>query len=122
MAASRRSWRGCRNIKRQRFRPDGVYRLWLPPAKSGGILLGLAAPTDAVFPGVWLALWGVFTLFMFFGTLKASCALQFIFASLTRLLALLAVGNISGSERILTLAVSKALFAARARFIWRWRK
>ena len=62
--------------------------------------LGLAAPTDAVFLGVWLALWGIFTLFMFFGTLQANRALQFVFASLT----LLATGNISGSERILTLA------------------
>lgn len=66
--------------------------------------LGLAALTDAVFLGVWLALWGIFTLFMFFGTLQANRALQFVFASLTLLFALLAVGNITGSESILKLA------------------
>ena len=38
-------------------------------------------------------LWGVFTLFMFFGTLKANRALQFVFLSLTVLFALLAIGH-----------------------------
>ncbi|MBV4368959.1 acetate uptake transporter [Erwinia sp. BNK-24-b] len=73
-----------------------------------GILLlpqmGLAEKTDAVFLGVWLALWGVFTLFMFFGTLKANRALQFVFASLTLLFALLAIGNITGEKSVLTVA------------------
>jgi succinate-acetate transporter protein len=73
-----------------------------------GILLlpgmGLAEPTDAVFLGVYLALWGVFTLFMFFGTLRANRALQFVFASLTLLFALLAIGNIIGSKALLTFA------------------
>lgn len=66
--------------------------------------LGLAAPTDAVLLGVWLALWGIFTLFMFFGTLRASRALQFVFASLTLLFALLAFGNIAGSQAVLIFA------------------
>ncbi|WP_380184574.1 acetate uptake transporter [Kalamiella sp. sgz302252] len=73
-----------------------------------GVLLlpqmGLAMPTDAVFLGIWLALWGIFTLFMFFGTLKASRALQFVFASLTVLFALLAIGNITGNEAVLAFA------------------
>ncbi|WP_431223797.1 acetate uptake transporter [Serratia sp. L9] len=73
-----------------------------------GILLlprmGLAEPTDATVLGVYLALWGVFTLFMFFGTLRANRALQFVFASLTLLFALLAVGNITGNHAILTFA------------------
>ncbi|MGL4544740.1 MAG: acetate uptake transporter [Plesiomonas sp.] len=73
-----------------------------------GILLlprmGLAEPTDANFLGVYLALWGLFTLFMFFGTLRANRALQFVFASLTLLFALLAVGNITGNHTILTFA------------------
>ncbi|MGQ3906008.1 acetate uptake transporter [Mixta calida] len=73
-----------------------------------GVLLlpamGLAEPTSAVFLGVWLALWGVFTLFMFFGTLRANRALQFVFASLTVLFALLAIGNITGNKALLTFA------------------
>lgn len=66
--------------------------------------LGLAEPTDTTVLGVYLALWGVFTLFMFFGTLCANRALQFIFASLTLLFALLATGNITGHHALLTFA------------------
>lgn len=46
----------------------------------------------------------MFTLFMFFGTLKANRALQFVFLSLTVLFALLAVGNIAGNEAIIHVA------------------
>ncbi|KGT88425.1 hypothetical protein NG99_21975 [Erwinia typographi] len=73
-----------------------------------GILLlpamGLASATDPLVLGIWLALWGVFTLFMFFGTLRANRALQFVFASLTVLFALLAFGNLTGRAGVLTLA------------------
>lgn len=41
----------------------------------------------------YLFLWGVFTLVMFFGTLKANRALQFVFMSLTILFFLLALGD-----------------------------
>jgi len=45
------------------------------------------------FLGWYLFLWGVFTAFMFIGTLKANKALQFVFASLTVLFWLLAAGH-----------------------------
>lgn len=41
--------------------------------------MGLADATDAQFLGVYLGLWGIFTLFMFIGTLPANRALQFCF-------------------------------------------
>lgn len=41
---------------------------------------------------------------MFFGTLKAARALQFVFLSLTVLFALLAVGNITGNEATIHIA------------------
>lgn len=66
--------------------------------------MGLAEASDAQFLGVFLGLWGVFTLFMFFGTLCANRALQFVFASLTLLFALLAIGNFTGNHGLLTLA------------------
>ncbi|MGV8611440.1 acetate uptake transporter, partial [Pseudomonas aeruginosa] len=53
---------------------------------------------------IYLALWGIFTLFMFFGTLGANPVLQFLFASLTLLFALLAVRNITGNHALLTFA------------------
>ncbi|WP_291969440.1 acetate uptake transporter [Candidatus Symbiopectobacterium sp.] len=66
--------------------------------------MGLAEASDAQFIGVFLGLWGVFTLFMFFGTLCANRALQFVFASLTLLFALLAIGNFTGNHGLLTIA------------------
>ncbi len=58
---------------------------------------GIADKTPTVYLGWYLLLWGIFTLFMFFGTLKTNRALQFVFASLALLFFLLAAKNISGS-------------------------
>lgn len=48
----------------------------------------------------YLAVWGVFTLLLFFGTLKLNRALQFVFASLTLLFFLLALGDYTGNTTI----------------------
>ena len=48
----------------------------------------------------YLAVWGLFTLLLFFGTLKLSRALQFVFASLTILFFLLALGDYTGNSSI----------------------
>lgn len=66
--------------------------------------MGLADASNAQFLGVYLGLWGVFTLFMFFGTLKANRALQFVFLSLTVLFALLAAGHLADNEGIVHVA------------------
>lgn len=58
---------------------------------------GLADATPAGFIGWYLFLWGVFTLFMFVGTLKANRALQFVFLSLTVLFFLLAARDWTGA-------------------------
>jgi succinate-acetate transporter protein len=52
----------------------------------------------------YLAIWGLFTFCMFFGTLKLNRALQFIFGSLTILFILLAVGDSTGNAYIKHLA------------------
>ena len=46
-------------------------------------------------PGMiaYLIMWGIFTFLLFFGTLRLSKALQFVFASLTLLFFLLAIGD-----------------------------
>lgn len=79
-----------------------------------GVLLlprmGLADPADEAFLGVYLALWGVFTLFMFFATLTASRALQVVFGTLTLLFALLAIGDITASHPVLVFAGYVGLF------------
>ena len=55
---------------------------------------GLAKAPDERFLGAWLALWGIFTLFMFVGTLRGTRMLQFVFALLTLLFLLLAVAHL----------------------------
>ncbi len=66
--------------------------------------MGLAEASDPQFLGVYLALWGVFTLFMFFGTLRANRAIQFVFGSLVVLFFLLAIGNFTANAALLTFA------------------
>lgn len=50
----------------------------------------------------YLVMWGIFTGLLFIGTLKISKALQFVFASLTLLFFLLAIGDATGNEAIKT--------------------
>jgi hypothetical protein len=52
----------------------------------------------------YLSLWGLFTLLLFFGTLKLNRALQFVFATLTILFALLAIGDCTENTSIKHLA------------------
>ncbi|MDO3625184.1 acetate uptake transporter [Mucilaginibacter sp. BT774] len=60
-------------------------------------------PTDGAI-AAYLGVWGFFTFCMFFGTLKLNRALQFVFASLTILFFLLAVGDATGNASIKTFA------------------
>ena len=52
----------------------------------------------------FLAMWGLFTFLLFFGTLRLSRALQFVFGSLTLLFILLAVGDATENASISHLA------------------
>jgi uncharacterized protein len=59
----------------------------------------VAAPSENAMVA-YLAIWGVFTLLLFFGTLKLNRALQFVFATLTLLFFLLALGDYTGNSAI----------------------
>ena len=48
----------------------------------------------------YLVMWGIFTGLLFFGTLRISKALQFVFATLTILFFLLAIGDATGNESL----------------------
>lgn len=78
--------------------------------------LGLAEATSPEFLGVFLAIWGVFTFFMFLGTFKANLALQFVFGSLTVLFALLAIGNITGNATLLKFAGFEGIIRGASAF------
>jgi succinate-acetate transporter protein len=64
---------------------------WAPKANEGAMC-------------AYLGMWGIFTLCLFFGTLKLNRALQFVFGSLTILFALLVWGDATGDETIKHLA------------------
>ncbi len=62
--------------------------------------IGWGEPSENSAMAAYLFIWGLFTLVMFFGTLRISRALQFVFGSLAILFFLLALGDITGSSGI----------------------
>lgn len=61
--------------------------------------IGAASETAMV---AYLIMWGIFTGCLFFGTLRISRALQFVFATLTILFFLLALGDSTGNASLKT--------------------
>jgi uncharacterized protein len=60
---------------------------WIPAASENGMV-------------AYLIIWGIFTLCLFFGTLRISRALQVVFATLTILFFLLAAGDATGNASL----------------------
>ena len=58
----------------------------------------------------YLLLWGIFTLFMFIGTLKHNMATQVVFGSLAVLFFLLSIGDFTGNHTITTIAGFEGIF------------
>ena len=58
----------------------------------------------------YLLLWGIFTLFMFIGTLKHNKATQVVFGSLTVLFFLLSIGDFTGNHAITMIAGFEGIF------------
>jgi hypothetical protein len=73
-----------------------------------GIGWGTAADNGGMI--AYFIMWGLFTLFMFVGTLKLNRALQVIFGSLVILFFLLALRDITGSAAIGTIAGYEGIF------------
>ena len=68
------------------------------------------APVDLTSMGYYLLLWGIFTAFMFVGTLKHNKATQVVFGSLTVLFFLLAIGDFAGNHTITKIAGFEGIF------------
>src|SRR6266404_1187251 len=60
--------------------------------------LGWGAPSNDTAMAAYLAMWGLFTAVMFVGTLRLSRALQIVFATLTILFFLLAIGDFTAAS------------------------
>ncbi|AEX85713.1 hypothetical protein XO10_06455 [Marinitoga sp. 1135] len=81
-----------------------LVAIWTMP-KMG---LGEAASATAV--AFYLLMWGIFTLYMFVGTLKGNKSLQVVFGTLTILFFLLSMGDFLGSTAIKHLAGWEGIF------------
>ena len=79
--------------------------IWTNPFAAGG--LENASKTAM---GYYLLLWGIFTLFMFIGTLKHNRATQVVFGSLTVLFFLLSIADFTGIHAITTVAGFEGIF------------
>jgi hypothetical protein len=66
--------------------------------------MGLAEATDKTAMAAYLIMWGIFTGVMFIGTLKTNRALQVVFATLTILFFLLALGDLTGNTTFTIIA------------------
>ena len=66
--------------------------------------LGLADATSSNALAAYFVMWGIFTLVMFIGALKANRALQVVLGLLTVLFFLLAIGEVTGSANVVTIA------------------
>ena len=77
--------------------------IWVNPFEG----INAATKTDM---GYYLLLWGIFTAFMFIGTLKHNRATQVVFGSLTILFILLALGDFTGNHAITTVAGFEGIF------------
>ncbi len=87
-----------------------LVALWVMPK------LGLAEAPDKTAVGFYLLIWGLFTLGMFFGTLKLNKMLQVVFASLALLFFLLAAGDFTGNAMITKIAGWEGIFCGFAAF------
>lgn len=77
--------------------------IWVNP-------FGDMAAADPISMGFYLLMWGIFTFFMFIGTLKHNRATQVVFGSLTILFILLALGDFTGNHSITTIAGFEGIF------------
>ena len=79
--------------------------IWVNPFANAGI-----EPASKIAMGYYLLLWGLFTAFMFVGTLKHNRATQVVFGSLTVLFLLLAIGDFAGNHTITMIAGFEGIF------------
>lgn len=73
-------------------------------------VLGWASAVDPASMAAYLLMWGIFTGYMFIGTLKLNRGLQVVFLTLTILFFLLAAADLSGVAAIKTIAGYEGVF------------
>ena len=89
-----------------------LVALWLIPNTS----FGAAYKSSETGVGWYLLLWGIFTFFMFIGTLKLNRLLQVVFSTLTLLFFLLAAAVFTGNKSIHTVAGYEGIICGASAF------
>jgi uncharacterized protein len=108
-------WKKGNTFGTTAFTMYGVFWLSLV-ALSVMPKLGVAEANDSTAMAFYLLVWGLFTAFMFLGTLRINRALQVVFASLTILFVLLAVSDFSGSAGLKTFAGYEGILCGLSAF------
>jgi succinate-acetate transporter protein len=83
-----------------------LVTIWIIPRTS----FGEGLKSDEVSMGWYLLMWGIFTAFMFIGTLRLNRALQVVFGSLVILFLLLSIGDFTGIKIIKVIAGIEGIF------------
>jgi uncharacterized protein len=83
-----------------------LVTIWLIPRTA----MGAGLKPDEISMGWYLLLWGIFTAFMFVGTLRLNRALQMVFGTLVILFLLLAIGDFTGIKPVKTVAGVEGIF------------
>ena len=89
-----------------------LVAIWLIPNTS----FGAAYKSSETAVGWYLLLWGIFTFFMFIGTLKLNRLLQVVFSTLTILFFLLAIADFTGNKSLHTIAGYEGIICGASAF------
>ena len=89
-----------------------LVALWLIPKSAIGA--SFKSSENAV--AWYLLLWGIFTLFMFIGTLRLNRLLQTVFLTLTVLFFLLAISDFTGNGTLKVIAGYEGIFCGSSAF------
>ena len=89
-----------------------LVAIWLIPATS----FGAAYKSSETAMAWYLLLWGVFTFFMFIGTLKLNRMLQVVFSTLTVLFVLLSASDFTGNKSLHTIAGYEGIVCGASAF------
>lgn len=83
-----------------------LVAIWLIPRTA----MGAGLKSDEASMGWFLLMWGLFTAFMFIGTLRLNRALQTVFGTLVILFLLLAIGDFTGIKTVKVIAGIEGIF------------
>ena len=117
MFAGLQEWKKNNTFGATAFTAYGAFwlslvALWLIPKTTFGATF--KSSENAV--AWYLLLWGIFTLFMFIGTLRLNRVLQTVFLSLTILFILLAISDFSGNANLKIFAGYEGIFCGLSAF------